>query len=76
MTKPIPGAKRGRKPRPTPKAKPVWIGQISQDERDLVLNHTTARERRSLLIIAAMKNANKENSPDDNPSRFYKPNVV
>lgn len=52
------GGKRegaGRHARPEPKAKSIWCGQISNEERDLILSKLTPDERRQVLLKAAME---------------------
>ncbi len=50
------GGKRkgaGRPPRKAPKAKPVWCGQITEAQRDLIIVWLTPEERLEALIRAA-----------------------
>jgi hypothetical protein len=46
-----PGA--GRPKRTAPKAKPIWCGQITEDERRLIVANLTPDERFQVLIKAA-----------------------
>lgn len=50
---PGPGRKLGRPERPGPKAIPIWCGQISEEERELILSRLTPDERRDALLRAA-----------------------
>ena len=50
---PGPGKRLGRPERPEPKAKPIWCGQISEKERELIISKLTPDERRDVLIKAA-----------------------
>ena len=43
-----PGA--GRPARGEPKARPIWCGQMSPEQRDLILNTLTPRERYGALM--------------------------
>ena len=46
-----PGA--GRKPRQEPKSKPIWCGQMSPEDRALILERLTPQERHAALMGAA-----------------------
>ena len=52
----------GRKARSEPKAKPIWCGQISQEDREFIMNMLTPDERFRKLMTAAL--AAKRESPD------------
>jgi len=43
----------GRKPRPTPKAYPIWCGQMAPEDRALILERLTPDERFDALMDAA-----------------------
>ena len=43
----------GRKARPSPKSKGIWCGQISQEDRDFIIQHLTPEERYQVLMAAA-----------------------
>jgi hypothetical protein len=58
-----PGA--GRKPRQEPKTKPIWCGQMSEAERDLIIAMLAPEERGKLLLDAART---KQEGKDDNRS--------
>ena len=45
----------GRKARPTPKSKPLWCGQISDEDRKFILDNLTPDERYQVLMAAANK---------------------
>jgi hypothetical protein len=50
------GGKRERAGRPSrlePKAKSIWCGQLSEEERELILAKLTPDERREILLKAA-----------------------
>lgn len=56
MSKPSHGGSRsgaGRKARHFPKAKGIWCGQISQDDRDFIIQHLTPNDRFQVLMAAA-----------------------
>jgi hypothetical protein len=46
----------GRKPRPTPKSKSIWCGQITEDQRDFIIQSLTPEERFQILLMAATHN--------------------
>lgn len=46
-----PGA--GKPRRAEPKSKPIWCGQMSDAERQLIIAHLTPEERGRLLLEAA-----------------------
>lgn len=51
------GGKRkgaGRKARSIPKAKPIWCGQISQEDREFIMKWLSPDERFSKLMAAAL----------------------
>lgn len=48
-----PGRGQGRHPRTEPKAKPVWCGQISEQQRAHILETLTPEERLAALLQAA-----------------------
>jgi len=52
---PGPGKKIGRKPRDEPKSYPIWCGQISQEQRQLILDTLDAEERYLALLDAARR---------------------
>lgn len=43
----------GRKARPSPKSKSIWCGQISQEDRDFIIQHLTPEDRYQVLMAAA-----------------------
>ena len=45
----------GRKARPTPKSKPIWCGQISDEDRKLIVDNLSPDERYQVLMAAANK---------------------
>jgi hypothetical protein len=54
-----PGKKMGRPERPGPKSKPIWCGQITEDERELIIDRLTPEERLEALLAAARAKSNK-----------------
>ena len=50
---PGPGKKLGPPKREEPKSKPIWCGQISDAERQLIIDRLTPEERLAALIAAA-----------------------
>ena len=55
------GGKRegaGRPPRLDPKSFPIWCGQITDQERAIILVNLTPEERREALLTAARKKQN------------------
>ena len=48
-----PGA--GRKPRQGPKSKPIWCGQMSEQDRALIIERLTPQERYAALMREARK---------------------
>jgi len=50
---PRPGA--GRPRRPGPKAKPIWIGPISEDQRQYIIERLSPQERLVALLDAAKR---------------------
>ena len=57
MTTPRGGAREGagRPPRQEPKARPIWCGQISEEDRKLILERLTPQQRHAALIQAARR---------------------
>ncbi len=51
------GARKGagRKARPTSKSKGIWIGQITDEQRDFIMQWLPPDERFSVLMAAANK---------------------
>jgi len=50
------GGKRqgaGRKSRPTRKSRPIWCGQVSEEDRTFIINRLSPEERFSALMTAA-----------------------
>lgn len=45
----------GRKARPTSKAKGIWCGQITDEQRDFIINSLSPEERFGALWAAANK---------------------
>lgn len=43
----------GRKARPTPKAKGIWCGQITDEQREFIMQSLSPDERFSVLWAAA-----------------------
>ena len=50
---PGPGKKLGRSKRPEPKSKPIWCGQITEEQRQLIIDNLTPEERLDALLKAA-----------------------
>jgi hypothetical protein len=48
-----PGA--GRKARPSPKSKGIWVGQISQEDRAFIMQWLSPDDRFQVLMAAANK---------------------
>jgi hypothetical protein len=79
MNNPSHGGSRsgaGRKARPSPKSKGIWCGQISQEDRDFIIQHLTPEERYQVLMAAANKactltagglRQNSDTQPDPQP---------
>ena len=51
------GARKGagRKARPTSKAKGIWCGQISDEQRNFIMQWLSPEDRYSVLMAAANK---------------------
>ena len=51
------GARKGagRKARPTLKAKGIWLGQITDEQRDFIMQWLSPKDRYSVLLAAANK---------------------
>jgi len=51
------GARKGagRKARPTSKAKGIWLGQITNEQRDFIVQSLSPAERFNVLMEAANK---------------------
>ncbi len=45
----------GRKSRPTPKSKGVWLGQITDEQRSFIMQWLSPEDRYAVLIAAANK---------------------
>jgi len=45
----------GRKARPTSKAKGIWCGQITNEQRDFIMQWLSPEERYGVLMAAANK---------------------
>lgn len=45
----------GRKARPYPKSKGIWCGQITDEQRDIIIQYLSPEERFRILITAANK---------------------
>lgn len=45
----------GRKARPSPKSKPIWCGQISDEDRKFIVDNLSPDERYQVLMAAANK---------------------
>ena len=43
----------GRKPRSEPKSTPVWVGQLTKQEREYIVANLTPDERYKALLKAA-----------------------
>ena len=56
MTTPRGGKREGagRPPRQEPKAKPIWCGQMSEADREAILEWLTPQERGKALMDAVM----------------------
>ena len=50
----------GRPPRQEPKALPIWVGQISQEDRALILEWLTPEERYDALMYRVEMKQNAE----------------
>ena len=59
------GARKGagRKARPTSKAKGIWCGQITDEQRDFIMQWLSPDERFSVLVAAANKARNGRATP-------------
>ena len=53
-----PGA--GRPPRTEPKARPVWVGQITEEQRQTIIDELTPDERCAVLLMAALDKMTEE----------------
>jgi hypothetical protein len=54
----VSGGKRegaGRKSRPAPKSKGIWCGQITDEQRDFIMQWLSPEDRYAVLIAAANK---------------------
>lgn len=54
----VSGGKRegaGRKSRPAPKSKGIWCGQITDEQREFIMQWLSPDERFSVLMAAANK---------------------
>ena len=52
------GGKRegaGRKSRPSPKSKGIWLGQITDEQRDFIMQWLSPEDRYGVLMAAANK---------------------
>jgi hypothetical protein len=45
----------GRKARPAPKSKGIWCGQITDEQRDFIMQWLSPEDRYSVLMAAANK---------------------
>jgi len=45
----------GRKSRPSAKSKGIWLGQITDEQRDFIMQWLSPEERYSVLLAAANK---------------------
>ena len=57
----VSGGKRegaGRKSRPAPKSKGIWCGQITDEQRDFIMQWLSPEDRYSVLMAAANKACN------------------
>ena len=45
----------GRKSRPAPKSKSVWLGQITDEQRDFIMQWLSPEDRYGVLMAAANK---------------------
>lgn len=45
----------GRKARPAPKAKGIWCGQITDEQRDFIMQWLSPEDRYGVLMAAANK---------------------
>lgn len=43
----------GRKARPSPKSKPIWCGQISEEDRVFIVKWLSPDQRHQVLMAAA-----------------------
>lgn len=56
---PGPGKKLGPPKRTEPKSKPIWCGQITDEQRNLIIDNLTPEERLDALLKAAQKKKNQ-----------------
>ena len=45
----------GRKSRPAPKSKGIWLGQITDEQRDFIMQWLSPEDRYGVLMAAANK---------------------
>jgi len=57
---PGPGKRLGRPRRHEPKARPLWVGQVSEGERRFIMKLLTPQERKNILMNAAYDKAQQE----------------
>jgi len=50
----------GRKPRPTPKAYPIWCGQMAEEHRALILETLSPAERFDALMSAVQAKGERD----------------
>ena len=50
----------GRPPRQEPKSRPVWCGQMSEDDRALILERLTPQERYQALMRGILMKERRE----------------
>ena len=69
------GARKGagRKARPTSKAKGIWCGQITDEQRDFVINSLSPEERFGALWAAANKASTRRGDTVANLGKRSKP---
>jgi len=49
----------GRKSRPAPKSKGVWLGQITNEQRDFIMQRLSPEDRYGVLMAAATQSVQR-----------------
>jgi hypothetical protein len=47
---------KGKPPRTEPKSRPIWCGQMSEVDRQFILDNTTPAQRYHVLLVEATRN--------------------
>ena len=63
----------GRKARPTPKAKGIWCGQITDEQREFIMQRLSPDERFSVLWAAANKASTRRGGTVAKKDKVAKP---